>query len=360
MNVLIIAQNLFIARLLVSLVEAHSAVSSYKVIVFSSIEKYILTKLHGIAKINIVCPSDVSQNIQLDSHVDCIEKMRGLYSQDTVKRLQCVLLNMLASQKISDFEYIWIFNEHTFIGSLLKNSHEYAPKCVVFENSNHNNGVTILGDVFGKSGKDLRSMFLNPQNFLSNIIRIRRPKFYRIITLPLHIRSAQALNYYFKRILVRAFNVILFFIIKYKNRLLKYKKMENPIILIALQIKDDSAIAMHIDFIEYCNILTNAAMKLKMESPRSIVLVRPHPRDYTFGWLTFYNLIQHKVRDVRLDFSDLDNFHHGNLTHLITYNSNIIRHDIFSNGNVKVIFLGKDQLLPPFSKDLYQINGVFF
>lgn len=360
MNVLIVAQNLFIARLLVSLVEAHSSVSSYKVIVFSSTEKYILSKLHGISKINITCPSDVSQDIQLDSHVDCIEKMRGLYSQDTVKRLQCVLLNMLASQEISDFEYIWIFNEHTFIGSLLKNSHEYAPKCVVFENSNHNNGVTILGDVFGKSGENMRNLFLDPQNLLSNIIKIRRPKFYRIITLPLHIRSAQALNYYFKRILVRAFNVILFFIIKYKNRLLKYKKMENPIILIALQIKDDSAVAMYIDFSEYCNTLMDAAMKFKTENPKSIVLVRPHPRDYTLGWLAFYNLIQHKVHDVRLDFSDLDNFHHRNLTHLITYNSNIIRHGIFSNGNVKVLLLGKGQILPPFCKDLFQMDDVLF
>jgi hypothetical protein len=356
--VLIVAQNLFIARLLVSLSEAHKSVSSYKVIVFSSTEKFILNKLHGVYKINITSPSDVSQNIQLDSHVECIENKRGTFSHDIVKRLQCVLLNMLASQEISDFEYIWIFNEHTFIGSFLKNSQEYAPKCVVFENSNQNNGVTILGDVFGKSGEDMRNLFLDPQNFLSSIIRIRRPKFYRMITLPFHIRSAQALNYYFKRILVRAFNVISFFFIKHKNRLLKHKKIENPIILIALQIKDDSAVAMNIDFDEYCNILMDAAMKFKTENPRSIVWVRPHPRDYTLGWLSFYNFTRWAAPylDASLDMSEIEDIDERNVTHLITYNSNIIRHARFANGNINVICFGKNHLLPPFSEDILQIN----
>lgn len=362
MKILIVAQNLFIARLLVSLAEAHQSVNSFRIILFSRKEKYILSKIHGVSKFYIKCPSDVSKNIQQDYNLECIEIKRGIYSRDTVKRLQSDLSNMLELLAISDFHKIFIFNQHTFIGSFLKNSQELALKCVVFENSNKNNGVTILGDLFGNSAEDLRNLFLHPNNLVSDIATIRHPKLYRIITSPFHFRSAQAWNYYFFRILVRAFNLISFFLIKYNKVLLKWKKRQHPIILIALQIKDDSAVTMNIDFSKYCKKLLDVAINVKNANPRSIILVRPHPLDYTLGWLSFYNLIRctEESASVIINCSKLEDLPWEKITHLITYNSNIVRHNRFVNSDIEVVIVGKPSSLPKFSEHLLQIHDSIF
>ena len=138
--------------------------------------------------------------------------------------------------------------------------------------------------------------------------------------------------------------------------------MQNPIILIALQIKDDSAVAMNIDFSEYCNILVDAAINIKTNNPRTIILVRPHPLDYTLGWLSFYNFIRRTAPDVDVSFnvSEIEDLDEKNLTHLITYNSNITRHDRFANANIKVVCLAKTAPLPSFATTLYQVHENIF
>lgn len=359
MNVLIVAQNLFVARMLVSLAESHKSVSSYKVIVFSSIEKTILSKFNGVSTLNIISPSDISRRYQLDTHIECIEVKRGMFSTDSAKRLQSYLSGMIESQAMLDFQYIWIFNEHTFIGSFLKKSQNYAKKCIVFENSNINKGVTIIGDIFGQSGEYLRNLFLNPNKRLKNSSRSRYNKFYRIITFPFHIRSPSTFYYYFKRFFIRLFNMSIFFLSKHVNKVLNSVKKDHAIILVVLQIKDDSSVAMNVDFNEYCKLIISAAIELQADNPETKILVRPHPLDYTLGWLTFIiNLMKQSKQGLNIDFSDIEDLYSKNISHLITYNSNIRRHELFSNGTIKCIYLGPSVVLPLFIEDLPQLDQV--
>jgi len=356
MNVLIVAQNLFSARLLVSLAEVHKSIGSYRVIVFSSAEKFILSNLHGVSRTKIVSPSDILGGEQLDDYVECIEVKRGMFSHDTVKRLQSDLAAMLESQAALDFQYIWIFNESTFIGSFLRASQDYAPKCIVFENSNKNKGVTILGDIFRNSGERLRNLFLHPNSLLSSVSRIRHPKFYRIITIPFHIRSALAFNYYFKRFFVRVFNIASFFLIKHVKMLLKSDKNEKPIVLIALQIRDDSAIAMNVDFSSYCEVLINKVVEIQAKDPELSIVVRPHVLDYTLGWMSFFLNIKRRFPKVRMNLSDINKLSNNNVAYLVNFNSNIVRHTVFQGNDVEIHTICSTKLLPSFDSDILQIQ----
>ncbi|MEM7047269.1 MAG: hypothetical protein AAF442_06435 [Pseudomonadota bacterium] len=356
MKVLIVAQNLLIARLLISLAERHKLINAYKVIIFSQLEKIILERLHGIPKNHITCPSQIREDRSSKIYAESIEEKRGTYTKSTIKRLQSSLFSMLEINKEFDYQKIWIFNQHTFIGSCLKLNDDYASNCVVFESSNKNGGVTIFGDLHLNHGDHLRSIFLDQKFHSADSIKIGYPKIYRMLALPLHIRSARGFKYYLKRFFTRILNILIFSLMRRINRPFMESINSDPIALIALQIKYDSAIAMNIDFTDYCNLLVDKALEIKATNPEILTLVRPHPLDYSFGWLSIYRSMRRRLPNVQLDLSNQKNFQTRNIRYLITYNSNINRHDCFQDGFTKVIKLSKDQLLPPFNSDFLQFN----
>jgi len=358
MKVLIIAQNLFIARLLISLAERHNSITSYKVIVFSTLEKIILERVHGVLGDRITYPSQISEEISPVIHSKSIEEIRGTYSKKTIERLQSILLSMLELNGDFDYQNIWIFNQNTFIGTCLKLSNDYASKSVVFENSNKNGGVTILGDLYLKHGYRLRGELLDKKHFTDQA-QLCYLKLYRLLTMPLHIRSLQGVRYYLKRFFTRFLNIVIFYIIRRINNSPLENNEPTPIALLALQIRDDAAVAMEIDFSDYCGLLVNKAMEVRAKKPGIQFWVRPHPLDYTFGWLSVFLKIK-RLSNVRLDLSNINSLSKKNVDFLITYNSNILRHEFFEGNYVKVIHLGTRQPLPSYSEDIPQIQERIF
>ena len=356
MKILIIAQNLFIARLLVSLAENHSSIDSYKVVVFSSIEKFILERIHGVPGSNIICPKEISGVHSFRIYVDCIEGKRGSLSHKAIEKLQSRLITILNLQDNSNLDYVWIFNKYTFIGACLHEYKEYSEKCIVFENSNKNDGVTIYGDMHFNDGKALRKKFLDPMLFRKAIPNLCCPKAYRWLTFLLHTRSIRGIIYYIKRISTRLINIVIFSLLAFFRNFIFSTSRSKPYALIALQIKDDSSIAMHADFDTYSEMLISKAVEIKTKNPEINIVVRPHPLDYTFGWLSFFLKARRSFPSVRLDLSDLHKHDNPNLKYLINFNSNIVRNTFFKNRGIQIITLCKTQLLPSFNSDLFQIH----
>lgn len=360
MKILIIAQNLFIARLLISLAEHHRCVESYKVVVFSSLEKLILERMHGVKNNKIISPTHVSGEIKQKTYTECIEGKRGTYSKKTIVKLQSSLITMLDLQSEFNYQHIWIFNQHTFIGTILKKHEEFVGKCIVFENSNKFSGVTILGNLHLNHGEALRAKFLDSRLFPKAIPELRFNKIYRLITLISHLRSAKGVTYYLRRLFTRSINVAIFSLILFVKKFIVRDSCLESAVLIALQIKDDSSIMMNIDFRSYCELLIDKAFEIRDKDPKINILVRPHPLDFTFGWLAFFLKIKHRFRNVKIDLTDIKDFDFGNIKYLITYNSNLTRYDEFENRITKVYCLGGQPPLPKFSDEIPQFQfGAF-
>jgi hypothetical protein len=360
MKILIIAQNLFIARLLISLAEHHRFVETYKVVVFSSLEKLILERMHGVAKNKIISPIQVSGELPQKICNECIEEKRGTYSKKTIVKLQSSLIAMLDLQGEFTYQHIWVFNQHTFIGSFLKKHEEYAGKCIVFENSNKDGGVTILGDLHLNHGEALRAKFLDSRLFPKGIPRLRFTMIYRLITLILHARSAKGVMYYLRRFYTRSFNVAIFSLIRFLKKFIFRDSCSESAVLIALQIKEDSSIMMNIDFSNYCELLINKALEIRAKDPEISILIRPHPLDFTFGWLAFFLKIKRLFRNVKIDLKDIKDFDFSTIKYLITYNSNLTRYNKIQNGITKVYCLGGQPPLPKFSYEIPQFQiGAF-
>ena len=361
MKILIVAQNLFIARILTSLADSHQYIESYDVIVFSLAEKIILERIHGLPADRIIYSTHARGQQTSKIYAECIEEKRGTIPKHLISSLQSNLMTTLHLQDDVTYDHIWIFNKHTFIGAALKDHSKYSEKCIVFENSNKRGGVTILGDMNLAHGEALRDQFLDSYKFRKAIPKLRFPKVYRLITLIFHIRSVQGVRYFITRLLTRLINVVIFSVFRVIQTFMLKNSRSKLGALFALQIKHDSAIAMHIDFDTYCDQLIKKALEIRAENPDIDIILRPHPQDYTFGWLSVVARFRSCIKRVTLDFSNLDHYSKFHFKYLVSFNSNISRLTHFQNGRTKIVILqSENSTLPSHDSKLLQFYEEIF
>lgn len=360
MNVLIIAQNLTIGRLLLSASKAHPGIENFKVVVFSGLEKIILTKIYGECAENIIVAKKTTQGdiAKLDVR-EGIEVKRGMNSHDFIRQKQRALLGTLENLASFSYEYIWIFNEFTFIGRLLRAVPSLKEKTIIFENANVKSGVTVLGKFKGKKGSYLRKEILSPI-LAAPMNNAKISRYFSYITLIFQFRELRTINYYFRRLFFRIFNVVTFSLLKNGSKSLE-KFNDKSIILVALQVRYDSSLLMNVSFEEYCAALIEAVKTHMSHYPNNVIVVRPHPKDYTLGWLTFLRIAKKLFKEVYIDVGRIEAYRERDVSCLITYNSNITRHVIWKTKPDLVIKeIKKDLKLPAFDEPLDVIfPGIF-
>lgn len=360
MDVLIIGQNLTVARMLLNASKAHPEIHDARVIIFSEIEKLILTTIHGEPSEKIIVShNSLQKDISSLGVQHGIEIKRGMNSVNFIGKRQRALFGTLEHLESFNFEQIWIFNEFTFIGRLLNAIPHLKSRTVIFENANVRAGVTVLGQFEGKNGSKLRGEILGP--ILDHPLCMSRiGKFYRYISASFQINEPKTLIYSMQRVFLRGLNRVVFVMLrKFSN--LSQKLHNKNVILVALQIKHDSAVLMNTDYNGYCTLMEAAIKSHKASGKGDIIVVRPHPKDFTLGWLTFVRKAKKSFRKIYIDLDPIEDYQSRNVVSLVTYNSNVTRHPVWRTKPEMIVnVIGKASSLPDFETPLEVIfPGIF-
>lgn len=327
-KIVVIAQNIFIAVMLGRLSTRCITSNDKTILVPSRFEKFILQILFKdkrnsftfIAIDDFIKPSKIAL---AEIPTDSVEyrrrsvSLRRLMELDTGLRLY--LKTLVNTTPDSDLQ-IWIYNKWTWIGRCLA-KHPNLPSCLVFESANYKKAICVVSDLSNDTAEDARSDFLNRMTPISekkSTIEVAKIRKVRVPALIISILNRGGWKFYTTRLLARTFNIVVFkAIAKFQNQ-----DYSEPIVLAVLQIEQDSEILRHGSAKEYRNTLTDM---LCTKENQNLVVLRPHPNDFTFGWMKIYFHLKLNGVRTRFSFGNVENIQFNKVSHVYTYSSNFLR-----------------------------------
>lgn len=363
MRILIIAQNCFIGEILKRLAEANEKNIKVTIIVLSYAEKLFMQFCNRNPKIiieTVKAPTDAFSKVY-DIFENAHEVQIGMLSKDTYTKLANALNTSLSKFNDKDVDQIWIFNRHTVIARSLSQIPNLAAKVIVFENANVNRGLTIVSDLDGNSVEKLRHEFFDKYEKLAlNDLKHWHGNrlFRRACTIFIELRSIKHFAHLTKKLLIKLINKFLFKILHLAQSDIKFSDTSKTA-LIVMQISTDTEIVSLCPEGNYiAELLQFSRKEIELQNIDHI-FVRPHPRDHTFGWLKFYITFKKHQKNISLDLSDYTSCDYGDLRKLITFSSNVLRHDRWSKfPNLKIRTRCNNVQLPKFSQELITVfNG---
>ena len=364
---LAIPQNLFVGCLFLLLSQKFNQKIDFKILVPTWIERNILLFLSylfncALERVEIIPLSRYKGRYHVPVNDKVIEKSierkRGSQSHFRTKILIKNLQSYFQSGEFNllqnDYEDISVllYNRHTYIAQLLKTKQRLAMKTFVFESANLKGAICVHSDLNNENGHSLRCLLANlifDTTELTQKTLIFQLKTIRFLSFFVALAMRGGAVYYTKRFMIRLVNIAIFNI---NNRLPK-ENLGHPDVLLALQIEQDSEIQQYGSSMNYRNEMVKFAISETCGD--SQIVIRPHPKDYTFGWIKIYIHLRRLGKRVIIQCpKDGENLL-NKFQKVITYSSNIVRESEKFGAETKFITIKKQPSLAG-----YDINDFIY
>lgn len=325
MRLIVVAQNIFIGFWLGRYVAALQGATHIKKIVYvSSLTQAVCLRMF-LRKYHVavhVCDrkAEGSHPLSEEDIASCIELKRGVFKANKLVKKCNELIKFIDANDL-----FVVFNDSCWPSVALEAVRVDKDRMCVIENANYRSGFAVVS----------RSTLIDQLFFIPNNCSIFAPvgKLWRI-----GLKFVSSVNtlvmgrklYFVHRLFVRSFNIFTFSLLRYFSYY-RESKLEPPMVL--LQISQDSAIRKRLTETDYIRLMINHLIS----NEYSCVRLRPHPKDYTFGWIRIWWGL--KRAGIRCSIS-LEPFHKlvdRPIRLIITYSSNSIR---FVQSDTDIVLLG--------------------
>lgn len=346
MTNVVIAQNIFIGVVLSVLLDFSKSKSKKVVILSSEIERSIFQLIFPqlSRRINVlsIIPNynKVKAGTKNKQLRDSIEYKRKTIKEKRLSNLSSnlvLLLDDIENKTSGDVEY-WIYNRWTWIAQTLRTIGKNK-NTVVFESANFDGGICAFGNLDYENGNHIRHKLDEAidhdalEKYSRNIKWLKK---FRLVSHLISMFMNGIKLYYLKRMIIRVTNLtILKFV--HTTPLNKNPDPSQDNILVILQIEKDSEILRYGTEQDYRNLLINCIKKKRTSD--SVIYLRPHPKDFTIGWLHVFWAARLLTKNIYLSLGTQDELNLENFSHIITYSSNFTRRVYEDNAQHKLTII---------------------